>query len=105
VFADNGCHSCHEVAGEAFPAPVADPRVNVVLGGIVPSPRTDGDLVTSIVDPSHRIVPGMGEMRSGGRSRMGDFSDHLTVHELVDLVAFLQGRYEVRPPVGAYGMP
>jgi hypothetical protein len=44
-------------------------------------------------------------MRSGGRSRMGDFSDHLTVHELVDLVAFLQGRYEVRPPAGAYGMP
>jgi hypothetical protein len=29
---------------------------------------------------------------------MGDFSETMTVRQLVDLVAFLQSRYEVRPP-------
>jgi hypothetical protein len=32
---------------------------------------------------------------------MGDFSEALTVRQLVDIVAFLQSTYEVQPPAPA----
>jgi hypothetical protein len=103
VFVDMKCTSCHEVAGEELPAPVADPPVAVVLGGVVSYPRTDGDLLTAIVAPSHRFErrDGTGVVSSGGLSRMGDFGDALTVRDLVDLVAYLHSTYEVVPPPAA----
>ena len=103
VFVEMRCHACHEVAGTEMPRPVAEPAVPVRLGGVVPSYRTDGDLVTAIINPSHRITGGKDEgvVTSGGRSRMGDFSEVMTVRQLVDVVAFLQSRYDVQPPVPA----
>jgi mono/diheme cytochrome c family protein len=101
VFVELRCHSCHEVAGVAFAAPVADPPVPVVLGGIVPQARSDGELVAAIIDPSHRLTghhPKTG-VRSGTLSRMGDFSEAMTARQLIDLVAFLQSTYDVQPPV------
>jgi hypothetical protein len=32
---------------------------------------------------------------------MGDYSEAMTVRQLIDLVAFLQSRYEVQPPLPA----
>jgi hypothetical protein len=87
------------VAGESFPAPVADPPVGVVLGGVVFAERTDGELTAAIIDPSHdlRGYP-EASVRSGSLSRMGDFSEAMTVRQLQDLVAYLHSRYEVREP-------
>lgn len=101
AFTELKCHACHEVAGVALPTPVAEPRVPVALGGIVPQSRTDGELVASIVDPSHHLVPGydLDLVRTGSLSRMGDFSESMSVRQLIDLVAFLHSTYEVRPPV------
>jgi L-cysteine S-thiosulfotransferase len=102
VFVEMKCYSCHRVAGlDDLPEPVADPPVPVMLGGDRPYPRTDGDILTAIVNPSHRIVPAAvaEQVQSGNLSRMGDYSDSLTVRELVDLVAFVQSHYRVvRPP-------
>jgi hypothetical protein len=86
-----------------MPRPVAEPAVPVRLGGVVPAYRTDGDLVTAIINPSHRITGRRDEaaVTSGGLSRMGDFSETMTVRQLVDVVAFLQSRYDVQPPVPA----
>jgi hypothetical protein len=72
----------------------------VVLGGEIPQPRTDGELVAAIIDPSHKLAPGYKKesIQSGGLSRMGDFGEAMTVREMVDLVAFLQSRYKVVPP-------
>jgi sulfur-oxidizing protein SoxX len=100
VFADQKCHSCHRVDGVDFPAPVADPPLAVRLGGQVYQVKTDGELASAILDPSHRIsvYPPEG-MTSGKLSRMGDFSESVTGRDVIDLVAFLQSRYErVRPP-------
>ncbi len=104
VFVDLKCHACHRVDGLSLPAPVADPPVPVVLGGLVHQVRTDGELAAAIVDPSHRTAPGyrLAEVRAGGLSRMGDYSEQMTVRELIDLVAFLQSRYEVREPPMLY---
>jgi L-cysteine S-thiosulfotransferase len=105
AFAELRCHTCHYVHDVDFPAPVADPPVPVVLGGGVAAPRTDGYLVAAIIDPSHR-VPGhyrAGTVRSGKLSRMGDYSETMTVRQLIDLVAFLQSTYEVLPPSAPMG--
>lgn len=100
VFVANRCHGCHVVAGEDLPAPVAEPAVPVTLGGRVPAAVTDGELVTSIINPSHRLAGWVkpASVRSGTLSRMGDFNESLSVRDLVDLVAFLQSRYQVVPP-------
>jgi hypothetical protein len=95
------------VEGVNVPEPVAEPPVPVVLGGEVYRPRTDGELVSAIINPSHRIVPvePADLVRSGRLSRMGDFSESMSVRQLVDLVAFLQSTYVVvgppPPPLGA----
>jgi hypothetical protein len=78
--------------------------VPIVLGGPVQQPRTDGELLTAIVNPSHRITGGHPAelVRVGTRSRMGDFGEAMTAQQLVDLVAFLQSKYVVvpMPPAG-----
>lgn len=101
VFVDLRCSSCHRVDGVELPAPVADPPVPVVLGGVVHHVRTDGELAAAIIDPSHRMAFGHRPtaMRAGNLSRMGDYSEQMTVRELIDLVAFLQSRYEVQEPM------
>lgn len=94
-----GCKSCHSLAS-ASAQPVEQDRV--VLGGEVTRVKTYGDLVTSIINPSHRVGP-----KTPASMRMDDgvslmevamLNDRLTITELIDLVAFLQAQYEVVPP-------
>jgi mono/diheme cytochrome c family protein len=100
VFVALKCNGCHQVTGTHLPSPVADPPVPVALGGDTFTPRTDGELVAAIVHPSHSLAGGYRpqEVASGGLSRMGDFSESMTVRDLIDVVAFLHTRYVVRPP-------
>ena len=98
AFVELGCHRCHQVAGEDFPAPTADPPVPVVLGGTVHEVRTDGYLVTSIINPSHKLTGYPKEQVAiEGESRMPNETEAITVRQLVDLVAYLQARYKVVP--------
>jgi hypothetical protein len=78
---------------------VADPPVPVRLGGQTAFVKTDGELVTSIINPSHRLTYGhLGELtQTAGESRMADYTEIMTVKQLVDIVAFLQSIYEVSP--------
>jgi len=100
AFEEFRCHACHRVAGVDLPAPVAQPPVPVVLGSKEQRARTDAELLIAIVHPSHDIIPpgSAGETRSGGLSRMGDFSEDMTVRQLIDLVAFIQSRYGPAQP-------
>lgn len=97
------CNGCHRVAGLDLGQPTASPPVPVVLGGEVPHVKTDGELVTSIIDPSHQIAKDLPPdlVRRAGGSRMPDYSDVMTVRQMVDLVAFLQSRYKVVRPGAA----
>jgi hypothetical protein len=82
-----------------LPKPVTQPAVMVALGGSVPREVTDGYLVTSIMNPSYVLAAYPRELiTAGGRSRMPDYRDRMTVRQLVDTVAFLQSRYTVVPP-------
>ncbi len=93
-----GCHNCHAVIGTDLPRPTIQPPVPVVLGGTVPQPLGDGYLVTSIIYPSHALARyPTAQITAGGRSRMPQYADRITVQQLTDLVEFLQAHYTVQP--------
>ena len=95
VFVDLGCSSCHQAFGVNFAGPVD--KVGPVLGG--KHRYTDGQLVTSIIDPNHDITVtkpiGAARDLSGmhptinGVSRMHDYKNMMTLGEMVDVVAFV----------------
>lgn len=101
AFQDLQCYGCHAVQGMEFP-PGDVASVSVVLGGNVTRVKTYGELVTSIINPSHKLAPGYKEedVTIDGASRMelAHLNDVVTVQQLIDLVAFLQPLYKLMPP-------
>jgi sulfur-oxidizing protein SoxX len=102
AFLELKCHTCHTVDGTEIPVLSKDyayVRV-VVLGGEVQKVKTYGELVTSIINPSHSLAPGYPKelITKDNQSAMANFNDAMTVHQLIDLVAFLQSRYKLAPP-------
>jgi sulfur-oxidizing protein SoxX len=96
------CHHCHEVSGVELPKPAVQPA-QVVLGGPVVKERTDGSLVTSIINPNYKRAGHRKDLITiGGRPRMPEYADRITVRQLTDLVAFLQSRYTVRRDIPKY---
>lgn len=91
------CSACHTVWGVDLDAPPPAGDINVELGGKVQKVRTYGELVTSIINPSHDLIEGVprDEVATGGISKMADYNQVMTVAQLIDLVAFLQGRYQL----------
>ncbi len=92
-----GCTGCHSVAGrtdlrEDFPR-----EMTVPLGGVTGRIATYGELVTSIINPSHRIATTAPEtaVAEDGASRMRVYNEIMTVQELIDVVAFLQAQYKL----------
>jgi hypothetical protein len=55
-------------------------------------------------DRFRRLLQPRELVRAGSLSRMGEFSDAMPVRQLIDLVAFLQSTYEVRPRPQPYGL-
>ena len=94
------CNQCHTIAGMELPAVATGETPYVELGGRVATVKTYGDLVTSIINPSHRLAPGYAKEKvsEDGESKMYIYNRHMTVQELIDLVAFLQSHYDVIPP-------
>ncbi len=94
------CNQCHTISGVELPVvPLADPPY-VELGGKVSQVKTYGQLVTAIINPSHKLADGYAEelVSEDGESNMYVYNAHMTVQELIDLVAYLQPLYEVTPP-------
>lgn len=99
AFVELQCHTCHRVVGEDLPAPTVEPAIPVALGGTVYEIRTDGYLVTSMINPSHKLAGyPKDRVSTDGESRMPDLTSEMSVRQLVDIVAFLQARYKVMPP-------
>lgn len=102
-FVELGCPACHAVQGQfnkLAPEQGGDEVIEVVLGGPVTRVKTYGDLVTSIINPSHRLSRGKNEdtMNPDGSSKMPYYNDVMTVQELVDITTFLQGTYQIVAP-------
>lgn len=102
TFVSLGCHFCHQVEGVESPSERTG-VASVALGGETTRVRTYGELVTSIINPSHRIAPGHDSeaVTDGAGASLMElpvFNDRMTVRQLTDLVAFLQQTYRVVPP-------
>ena len=104
VFVEFECNACHSVGTiEQLTAASSENSISVKLGGKVTSIQTYGQLVTSIVNPSHRLVgryPKEQVSTADGESLMQNYNDEMTVNQLIHLVAFLQSNYELRPYQG-----
>ncbi len=98
------CNSCHTVVGAELEPPLQEGPVQIILGGPVARSKTYGQLVSSIINPSHKIVRKYPreEVTADGESLMPIYNEMLTVQQLIDLVAFLQPQYEITLPQYTY---
>ncbi|WP_395339385.1 c-type cytochrome [Ningiella sp. W23] len=93
-----GCHSLDSMEAEVA-ATQSEITTRVPLGGRSMKITTYAELVTSIINPSHRISRGHKDYTTDadGNSIMPNYNHVMTVDELVNVVAFLQPEYEVVP--------
>lgn len=101
VFLKYQCLTCHNMAGFEDEAAKLTRSLEtpVVLGGEVSMIKTYPELVTSVINPSHKLAEGYDyrEIQVDGKSVMPSFNDVMTVTELVNLVYFLESHYQLEP--------
>jgi hypothetical protein len=99
VFIKYECLACHTMKGVVDNSIVKQKDISIMLGGANTQIVTYAELVTSIINPSHKFSnPHSTKVKtSGGKSKMRVFNDVMTVTELVDLVSFLQTNYTLLP--------
>lgn len=101
AFVDHQCHQCHSIAGLSLPALAGASAPILELGGQTTAVKTYAELMTSIINPNHNIseryrqqlllqatVPVQSPMPM-------PHIDNMTVRQLIDLVAFLDSRYQL----------
>lgn len=95
AFIELKCYSCHIVDGVQLPDHVVTKHKPVAIGGPVARVKTYGELVTSIIHPSHKLSEeAKNEWAVDGKlSPMPNFNATMTVEQMIDIVAFLQSRY------------
>ena len=69
--------------------------MTIAIGGMRTRIATYGELVTSVINPSHRVARRYRD--ETGDSPMRNYNEAMTVAELIDLVAFLQTQYTEFP--------
>ena len=97
VFVKYQCLSCHTVEGVEQEGIRKHAEISVVLGGKTRQTVTYAELVTSVINPSHKLASRylVADVSTEGTSKMTVFNDVMTVTELVNLVAFLQPKYKL----------
>lgn len=99
AFIAHRCQRCHTVADDPMPelAGAASPRFE--LGGETSNVKAYSDLVTSIINPNHRISERYQDevlrqptapLESPMQPR---YIDTMTVGQLIDIVAYLDSKY------------
>ncbi len=97
------CNQCHSLEGEELPE-VQGFEQYVELGGAVTHVKTYGELVTAIINPSHKLADGYPQdlVAEDRMSNMYVYNGFMTVQELTDIVMFLQPYYDVVAPQFQY---
>jgi mono/diheme cytochrome c family protein len=99
VFIKYQCLSCHTLEGVEQKGIDKHAEISVALGGKARKTITYAELVTSVINPSHKLASRylIADISTEGTSKMTLFNDVMTVTELVNLVAFLQPKYQIVP--------
>jgi L-cysteine S-thiosulfotransferase len=95
------CHACHRIADVEMPPHPTPASFTVALGGHTPRIETYGDIITAIVNPSHRLARSYRAV--AGRNEPSPMSaqflnEVMTTQQLVDIAAFLRPEYDYVPP-------
>ncbi len=98
AFEELKCTACHQTADQAGKnMPIAAKRGPVL--GPQQAAYPTGWIANSVVSPSHTIALNSdGQADEGHLSRMGDFSEIMTVRQMIDLVAYIQSLREEDTP-------
>jgi hypothetical protein len=101
AFIDHRCHQCHSIAGERLPALAGADAPMLELGGPTTIVRSYGDLMTSVINPNHRISEKYRDQLLLNAVVPLDSPmpmphiDTMTVRQLIDLVSFLDSKYQL----------
>lgn len=105
-FVELGCNQCHTVNGVSLPAYEGVMPVKFELGGKIWYVKSYADLVTSIINPDHVISREYLEKIHHGSEDINSpmpFRGDMTVTQLIDIVTFLNSRYELMKDYSPYG--
>lgn len=95
------CHACHRMNDVEMPAHPSPSSYSVALGGRTPRIETYGDIITAIVNPTHRVARSyrvVAGRREPSPMAAEFLNEVMTTQQLVDLAAFLRTEYEYVPP-------
>lgn len=102
AFIDHRCHQCHSIADERLPPLAGADRPILELGGPTTTVRSYADLTTSIINPDHAISERYVDQELTRNAQLPLESpmpmpsiDTVTVRQLIDIVAFLDSRYQL----------
>ncbi|MGR8948567.1 MAG: c-type cytochrome [Gammaproteobacteria bacterium] len=106
TFVEIGCPKCHTVAGTDIKQPDGE-QFHIQLGGEQTRVKHYGDLLTSVVNPDHKVAKPYQVINEAGKdasSPMPKFVTTMTVEQLVDVVEFLHSSYTSTQPdyLGTY---
>jgi sulfur-oxidizing protein SoxX len=99
VFLKYQCLDCHSIADFHDENIERENEPPIELGSNSAIVKTYAELVTSIINPSHRLSRGAqwATLDENGDSVMPIYNDVLTVSELIDVVSYIQPYYKVTP--------
>jgi L-cysteine S-thiosulfotransferase len=102
AFIDHRCHQCHSIADERLPALAGADRPIFELGGPTTMVRSYADLTTSIINPNHTVSERYRDQQLLLNTELPLESpmpmpsiDTMSVRQLIDIVAFLDSKYEL----------
>jgi len=103
VFVKYGCHGCHSIPGVDLPGMDAESVVLLEIGGEVYRVKNTGELLTSVINPTHVVSQEFinkleGANRGNAESPMPYYGDAMTITEMINLVAFLRSQYSKLMP-------
>tara|TARA_R110000744_G_scaffold140493_2_gene251686 strand:+ start:523 stop:1035 length:513 start_codon:yes stop_codon:yes gene_type:complete len=99
------CNECHSISDIKWKG--GSDSLNIQLGGEVINKKSYGELVTSVINPSHKIAQRFKQKSTTdttetGYSKMKNYNEAMTVQELIDLVTFLRSEYNIVIPKTYY---
>ena len=106
VFKHYRCQSCHSLSDYEGDPSQHELQELIQIGGKVTQIVTYAELVTSIINPSHKFSKSYSSelFHTDGVSKMRNYNDIMTVSQLIDLVTFLQPHYTLEAYDGTYYM-
>lgn len=97
AFVDLGCHVCHSVYRTDLPVLPAPFPVHLELGGSTSDSKSEAELMTSLINPTHVISDRYrDQLRVTGEVPLDSpmpFFEDMTLGQLFDIVAFLDSKY------------